>query len=146
MSLSQFRNVAVTLAGAAIFVVLSELVVIARSGLFEVDHPTLIARLETLWGLLLLVVPGLTIGLYVTKRAGALSAIAYALGEFIAIYCSNWFGYRAVGDFLPERQYLLDALLGVLIWAVVGGVMGLLGRWVRHRLTIGSSDRGSRLR
>jgi hypothetical protein len=141
MNLSRYRNVAITLAGAAIFVVLSDLVAIARSGLFEVDRPTLFARLETLWSLMLFVVPGVAVGFYVTKRAAAFGAAAYVLGELIAIYRSNWFGYRAVGDFLPERQFLLYALRGVLIMAAIGVVMGWTAAKLRQRLTIGWSDR-----
>ena len=114
---------------------LSDLVVIARSGLFEVDSPTLFARLEALWSVLLFVVLGIVIGFYVIKRVIVFGAVAYALGELIVIFRHNWFGYRAVGDFLPERQYLLYGLRGVLIMAAIGGVMAWAAARLRHRLT-----------
>jgi hypothetical protein len=144
--MARFRNIAVTLVGIAIFVILLEVNAIARAGLFEVDHPTLFARLETLWSLLLFIVPGFEIGFYVTKKPVLLGAIACGLGESIGIYRSNFYGYRAIGDFLPERQYMLYALQDILIWAAIGGAMAWTGAWLRRRLTIGWSDRGQRLR
>ena len=146
MNLAQVRNVVVTLVGAAVFVVLADLAVVAGYGLFEVDRPTLFARLQALWSFLALVVPGLGIGVFAARSAVTLSAAAYLLGEMIIIYRHNWFGYRAAGNYLPEGHYVIYSLRDVLIWAAIGGVMGLIGAWLRRRLTIGSSDRGSRLR
>jgi len=67
---AQIRNAAVTLAGTMAFVILANLAIVAGFGLFEVDHPTLFARLQPLWSILSLVVPGLGIGLFVTRRGG----------------------------------------------------------------------------
>src|ERR1700722_14559623 len=107
MNAARFRNVAVTTGGTVGFAVLVDLAIVAGYGLFEVDHPTLFARLQTLWSFLSLVVPGMGIGFCVTRKAVRLSAIAYAFGQILIIYRHNWFGYRADGSFLPERQYLL---------------------------------------
>jgi len=140
------RNFAVTLVGVGAVFVLSELRIRAMWGSFEVDKPTLFARLETVWSLLLWIIPGVAVGFFVTRRSLWFSAFAYAVGALISIYYHGGNGSIKAGDMLPERHLLPYAFRELGIFVAIGALMGLLGAWLRYRLTIGSSDRGSRLR
>jgi hypothetical protein len=138
-----YRNIAVTLVGVGTVVFLYDLHIRAMWGSFEVDDPTLFARLEPMWSILLCIVPGLGVGLFVTRRSVWFSGIAYALGVLIGFYAHGGNGSIAVGNILPERQLIPYVLREIGIFIVIGAVMGLVGGWLRNRLTIGSSDRGS---
>jgi predicted cobalt transporter CbtA len=142
----RYRNIAVTLAGAGTVVFLYNLHIHAMWGSFEVDNPTLFARLEPMWSILLCTVPGVGVGLFVTRRSLWFSGVAYALGALIGFYEHGGNGSIAVGHILPERQLIPYVLREIAIFVVIGAVMGLLGAWLRHRLTIGSSDHGAELR
>jgi hypothetical protein len=140
------RNVAVTLAAAGALVVLSDLAIRAMWGSFEVDSPTLFARLRPLWGALACVVPGISVGFFATYRPILLSVCAYTFGTLVSFYRHGGNGSIAVGNLLPERQFVPAILREFAIIVAIGVVMALIGAWLRHRLTIGSSDRGSHLR
>ena len=133
MDLATLRNGTFTLVGAA------AVVLFTRWPYLQPDHPTY--WLLLILKLLLLALPGIAIGFFVTRWNGRLSTLAYGVGELVVIYESNWFGYR-VGELLPKWPYPLYGLRAILILAIIGGVLGWLGAWLRHRLTIGSSDRG----
>jgi hypothetical protein len=141
-----YRNIAVTLVGVGAVVILYNLHIRAMWGSFEVDTPTLFARLEPMWSLLLCIVPGVGVGFFATHRSAWLSGIAYALGVLISFYEHGGNGSIAAGSILPESQLLPYVLREIGIFVVIGVVMGLLGAWLRHRLTIGSSDHGAQLR
>jgi hypothetical protein len=140
------RNFAVTLVGVGAVFVLYDLHIRATWGNVEVDKPTLFARLETMWSLLLCIIPGVAVGFFVSRRSLWLSAFAYALGALIGFYYHGGNGSIEAGDMLPERHLLPYVFRELGIFVAIGAVMGLLGAWLRYRLTIGSSDRGSRLR
>ena len=140
-----YRKVAVLIVGTGTFSLLSYASRSAWAGLFEVDNPTTFARLYHLWVFLAWVVPGLGIGLFAIRNALVLAVAAYLLGY--AIYFLHRFaiGSLHVGDFTVEQGLLL--LLRELACAMaVGAAAALAGAYIRRRLTIGSSDRGSRLR
>jgi len=146
MNHSASRNVAVTLAAAGALVLLSELSIRAMWGSLEVDSPTLFARLRPLWSALAWVVPGICIGLFATYRPILFSVCAYMLGTLGSFYWHGGNGSIAVGNLLPERQFIPAIFREFAIIIAIGVVMSLIGAWLRHRLTIGSSERGSRLR
>jgi hypothetical protein len=140
------RNIAVTLAGAGTVVLLYNLHIHAMWGGFEVDNPALFARLEPMWSILLCTVPGIGVGLFVTRRSMWFSSVAYALGGLIGFYQHGGNGSIAVGNILPDRHLIPYALREMGIVVVIGAVMGLLGAWLRRRLITGSSDNGTQLR
>jgi hypothetical protein len=143
---SLYRNIAITIVGVGMVTLLYDLHIRAMWGSFEVDNPTLFARLEPVWSILLLIVPGVGVGLFVTRGSVWFSGVAYALGALIGFYEHGGNGSIAVGNILPERQLIPYVLREIGIFIVIGAVMGLLGAWLRHRLAIGSSDRGLRFR
>jgi hypothetical protein len=132
MHSAKLRNGVVTLVGTGGVVVLSEL--IRRWAFLQPDRLTPLSWLELVLNLLLLALPGVAIGFHATRRTARLGAIAYALGELIIIYRSNWFGYRGIGDFLPQWPYPLYGLRVILIFAAIGAALGWLGAQLRHRL------------
>ena len=140
------RNFAVTLLGVGAVFVLYDLHIRAMWGSFEVDKPTPFARLELMWSLLLCIIPGVAVGFFVTRRSLWLSAFAYAIGALIGFYYHGGNGSIEAGKMLPDRHLLPYVFRELGTFVAIGAVMGLLGGWLRHRLTIGWSDRGPRLR
>jgi hypothetical protein len=139
------RNFVVLVVGIVLVFILYDLHILAMWGRFEVDKPTLFARLEPMWSLLLCILPGIAVGYLVTRRPLWLSAFAYAIGGLIGFFYHGGNGSIDAGSILPEPHYLPYVLRELGIFVVIGAAMGFFGGWLRHRLTIASSERGSRL-
>ena len=104
MNRTLYRDSAITLAAIVAVVVLGDVRQRAMGGLFEVDHPTLFARLEPLWSLFVCTVPGIAVGFFATRKPALLSAIVYGLGSMVSFFWHGGNGAIAVGNILPERQ------------------------------------------
>jgi hypothetical protein len=106
--------------------------------------PTYLSRLAWLWTTLIVILPGVVIGILVSRHAAWLSGLAYLLAV-VADFCYHD-GERLVPhEFAPhlkDPRIWPSLLSAFLIFAVVGGIVGLAAAWLRRRLTIGSSDRG----
>ena len=129
-----YRNSAITLAAVVAVVVLGDIRQRAMDDLFEVDHPTLFARLEPLWGLLACTIPGIGVGFFATRKPALLSALVYGVGAKVSFFWHGGNGTIAVGDILPERQFLQPILREMIVFVAIGLATGLLGGWLRRRL------------
>jgi hypothetical protein len=119
--------------GAASVVGLGELVLSAGYGNFENPNPTLFARLEWLWVLLAAVMPGIAIGLLANRRAALLGALAYLVGQIVS-FCYHDGEREVPHRFLPDLQFWPVLLRDLLLIAVLGAVMGMLGSFFRQRV------------
>ena len=144
------RNVALVLVAASALMVLGEMRMRWAWGIFEVDHPTptatLLAHLAPLWGVVAGVLPGIIVGLFATRRSGLLGAIAYTLGALVSFYWHGGHGSIAVGNILPEREFIPSLLCAFVLLGASGAAMALFGTWLRHRLTCVGADSRQRLR
>ena len=141
MNRALYRDSAIAITAIVAVVVLGNVRQRAMSGLFEVDHPTLFARLEPLWSLLVCTVPGIAVGCFATRKPALLSAIAYGLGSIVSFFWHGGNGSIAVGNILPERQFILPILCEMTVFVAIGLAMGLMGGWLRRRLRYPPSKR-----
>ena len=133
----------VLLLGASISIALRELdLYLWRVG-FENPDPPFLYRLVWLCNILYWLVPGLVVGLLSTRNATWLCALAYFLSSLITFAFHDG-EHQLPYRFLPDLQPAM--LLEFLLFGLVGAIVGLIAAWLRHRLTIGSSDRGAHLR
>jgi hypothetical protein len=136
----RYASLALILLGAAIEIALGEVSTAAFWDGFESPNPSLFYRLGWLWSTLRCVLPGLVVGILAIRNAPWLSGLSYLLGS-IARFCYHD-GERLVPhQFLPDLKYWPYLLRELLLYALVGMIIGFIGAWLRHRLTIGSSDR-----
>jgi hypothetical protein len=136
------RAAIVTLAGAMLLIFLSYVCRMAWSGLFEVDNPTVFARLYRVWVVLAYVVPGLVVGFFAARHVIALTATAYGLGYTFLILRQLAHRPFDVPDFVTWQQLVLALIRELAPAPLVGIVVAILVAYLRRRLTIGSSDRG----
>ena len=142
--LKRYRSLSATLLGAALFFVLSEVGTFAAYYQFENTNPPWFSRVDPLWGVLHLLMPGLVVGFLVRANAASLGAISYALGTMAIYGYSYGYSYGA-GDGVP-RPFLFKLelwpvyLRDFVIFATLGAGVGLVGAWCRRRLTIGWSN------
>jgi hypothetical protein len=137
---ANFRSFAITIVGAASLIGLGELVISAGYGSFENPNPSLFARLEWLWVILAAVIPGIGIGLFATQRPAILGALAYVFGEIVS-FCYHDGEREVPHRFLPSLQFWPVLLRDLLLIAVLGAVMGVIGSFLRRRLAVHESDR-----
>jgi hypothetical protein len=144
------RNVALVLVAASALVVFGEMRMRWAWGIFEVDHPTpsatLLAHLAPLWGVVAGVLPGIIIGIFATRRSGLLGAIAYTLSALVSFYWHGGHGTIAVGNILPEREFIPSLLRTFVLLGALGAAMVLFGTWLKPRLTCVGADTRQRLR
>jgi hypothetical protein len=143
MNRTYCRNAIIMFAAVVAVTFLGEIRQRAMGDLFEVDHPTLFARLEPLWGLLACTVPGIGVGLFSTRKPALISAIAYGIGAMVSFLWHGGNGSIAVGNILPERQFILPILGEVAVIVAIGFAMGLIGAWLRRRLRFPTATRKS---
>ena len=140
---SPILDVAVTLAGIVAVVVTGDLFLSANFGSFENPHLTPFHYLLPVW-LVLEFLPGIVIGLLVRRNSKRISAVAYSLGVLINYYRFDGYGI-ALQVPIPWSIYFRVMIYNIAIAAFLGVALALIGQSV-YRLTISSSDRGTRLR
>jgi hypothetical protein len=126
MNRTRYRNAIFMLAAVVAVAVLGEVHRRAMGGLFEADHPTLFARLEPVWGLLACTLPGIGLGFFLTRKAALVSAIVYGIGATVGFCWDGGNGSIAIGNVLPERQFILPILreMAVIVAIATGGYKG----------------------
>ncbi len=123
----------------------------AQFGMFENPNPALFARLWPLWSVATAIVPGISVAFLTIHRAPQLSAVAYSAGGMAdhIYHYGEWNSPRTHFTdalFHSNVHFWKDILEGILLWAAIGFVVALVTVWLKGRLSIGSSDLGSRLR
>jgi hypothetical protein len=129
-----------------LLILLSYVCRMAWSGLFEVDNPTVFARLYRVWVVLAYAVPGFVVGFFAARHVIALTVTAYGLGYTVLILRQLVYRPLDIPDFVTWQQLVVALIRELAPAPAVGIVVAILVAYLRRRLTIGSSDRGSHLR
>src|SRR5271154_375182 len=141
MNRAGYRNAIIMLAAVVAVVLLHEVDRRAAGGLFEVDSPTLFARLEPLWRLLACTVPGVAVGFLVTRRSALIGAIVYGIGAVLSFAYHGGNGSIALGNILPERQFILPILREWALFVAIGLATGAYGAWLKRRFQLQRNSR-----
>jgi hypothetical protein len=85
-------------------------------------------------------VPGIIVALFATRATVLLGALTDACGFFVSFHRHSGYGSIAVGNILPERQFVPAVLRELAILVVIGTAVVALGTWLRRRLTCVGAD------
>jgi hypothetical protein len=141
----RFAPIGLVLLAASLVVAFHEIQIRAFWSGFEDPDPPLFYRLDWLWAALVILAPGLLIGLSVRRNAAWLGGFAYLLGSISSFAYHD--GERLVPhQFLPSLKYWPYLLRSFLIVALTGMVVAMIGGWLRRRLTFVRTDTQARLR
>jgi hypothetical protein len=124
------------LAAVVAAVILHEVDRRAWGGLFEVDNPTYFARLEPLWRLLACTVPGVAVGYLVARRSTLIGAIVYGISAWVSFAYHGGSGSIALGNVLPERQFILPILREWLVFVAIGFATAAYGASLHRRFQL----------
>lgn len=127
---------AVVLLGASIEIAIRQIQIAAYWGGFELrpeEAPSVLARLDWLWTALAVVLPGLVVGLLVSRHAAWLSALAYFLG-YVADFLYHDGEHEVPHQFLPGLRHLPSMWKVLFIVTLVGAILGFVASWLRRRL------------
>jgi hypothetical protein len=141
MNRALYRNAIIMLAAVIAGVLLHEVDRRAAGGLFEVDNPTFFARLEPLWRLLACTVPGVGVGFLVARRAALIGATVYGISAVVSFSYHGGNGSIALGNILPERQFILPILREWAVFIAIGFATGAYGAWLQRRIQLQRSIR-----